>query len=55
MPVNSGFNRRQFLSGTAAAAIAAATQVVLGTARDGDSPAAAEGEYSPTFFTTAEW
>jgi gluconate 2-dehydrogenase gamma chain len=52
MTVNSGFNRRQFLSGTSAAAVAAATQAVLGAARGRD---AREGEYSPTFFTTAEW
>jgi len=55
MTVNSGINRREFLSGTSAAAIAAATQVVPGTARGGDTPVAAEGDYSPTFFTTAEW
>ena len=55
MTVNSGLNRRQFLSGTSAAAVAAATQVVLGTARGGDARIATEGEYAPTFFTTAEW
>jgi|ERR1700733_3844590 gluconate 2-dehydrogenase gamma chain len=56
MTVNAGLNRRQFLSGTSAAAtVAAATQVVLGTARGGDAPAAAEADYSPTFFTKAEW
>src|SRR3984885_3850728 len=56
MTVNAGLNRRQFLSGTSAAAtVAAATQVVLGTARGGDAPAAAEADYSPTFFTSAEW
>src|SRR3984885_6681133 len=56
MTVNAGLNRRQFLSGTSAAAtVAAATQVVPGTARGGDTPVAAEGDYSPTFFTTAEW
>src|SRR6202451_4264263 len=55
MTVNSGINRRQFLSGTSAAAIAAATQVVPGTARGGDAPVAAEGGYSPTYFTVAEW
>lgn len=55
MTVNSGFNRRQFLGGTSAAAVAAATRVVLGNARGSDAPVAAEGEYSPTFFTTAEW
>jgi gluconate 2-dehydrogenase gamma chain len=54
MTVNAGLNRRQFLSGTSAAAVAAATQAVLGTARGGDA-AAAEVEYSPTFFRTAEW